>query len=107
MAYCDQTVPNPFGFIFDSTAPTSPLPVVSQTFGVATGNFQLFYKSNGLMPDLTTCPAPRSGNPLPPTRVPHGFLLDWTDSAITMAAQNQAADFLLNDHAQPSLVVLP
>ena len=103
-AYCDQVVPNPWNYILDSTAGTGPLPGFPG-FGGA-GTFQLFYKSNGSAPDLTTCPAP-GGTNIPTTAVPHAFFNDFVDTAMTSQAQSDAAAFLQSGTNPSTLVVLP
>ena len=104
-AYCDQVVPNPFNFILDSTAGSTPM-LLDPSFGTGTGTFQLFYKFTGSTPDLTTCPAP-GGTNIPANAVTHGFFTDFVDSAMTTQGQSDAAAFLLNGTNPNSLVVLP
>jgi hypothetical protein len=104
--FCDQVIPNPFGFLWSSNAPIGPLPV-SQTFGQP-GNFQLFFKGTAAPTptDLAACPPP-GGSPLPASTVTHAYFSDWVNAAITSTAQADAAAFLATGSNQPSLVVLP
>ncbi|HEY4886026.1 MAG TPA: hypothetical protein VII08_20550, partial [Myxococcales bacterium] len=101
-AFCDQTVPNPWNYILDSTAGTGPLPPTG-----APGTFELFFKSNSAPTptDLAACPAPTSGQPPPVTAVNHGFLTDWAAGNATVLGQGRAADFL-SGTASPSSIVL-
>jgi hypothetical protein len=107
IAFCDQTVPNPWQYVFAHTAGAEPLPVQS-TFG-GPGTFQLFFRGSGVpsASDLAACPAP-GGADLPPSAVSHGFLTDWRSSpAMARKAQTDAAAFLVSDINPNSLVVLP
>jgi hypothetical protein len=100
-AFCDQTVPNPWNFILDSTAGTSPFPG-DPTFG-APGTFQLFFTGAPSPAALASCPSPTSGQPPSANAIPHGFFTNWT--AATQTAQNDAAAFLFDPVANkpPSL----
>jgi hypothetical protein len=121
-AFCDQTVPNAWNFLFDSnvacgpqdapvpgaTAPVcaAPLPI-SSNFGTP-GPFSLFFKNTGATPNLTACPGPT----IPPTSgagtpgaINHGFLLD--GSSGTAQAQTDAVTFLSAGTLPPSLRVVP
>ena len=106
VAFCDQVVPNPFSFIWASTAGTSPR-LVDPTFG-APGTFELFYKGTALpsASDLAACPAPGGAN-IPASAVSHGFILDWSDPQITGKAQADAAAFVVSDIKPGSLQVIP
>jgi len=105
-AYCDQVVPNPWNFVLDSNAGSTPM-LLDPSFG-GPGTFQLFYKDNGAPPNLTNCPAPPgTGGTVPATSVSHGFLLDFADAAITARAQSDATAFLKAGTLPNSLVVLP
>ena len=105
-AYCDQVVPNPWNFVLDSNAGSTPM-LLDPSFG-GPGTFQLFYKDNGAPPNLTNCPAPPgTGGTVPATSVSHGFLLDFADAAITARAQSDATAFLKAGTLPTSLVVLP
>jgi len=104
-AYCDQVVPNPFNYILDSTTGTAPMPP-DLGFGTGTGTFQLFYKSTGTAPDITTCPAP-GGTNIPANAVSHGFFTDFSNAGMTDRAQTDAAAFLRTGTLPSSLVVLP
>jgi hypothetical protein len=101
-AFCDQTVPNPWNYVLDSTAGTGPLPPTG-----APGTFELFYKSTTAptATDLAACPAPTSGQIPPGTAVAHGFLTDWASNNTTSAGQTRAANFL-SGTASPSSIVL-
>jgi hypothetical protein len=104
-AFCDQVVPNPWNFIFDATAGTTPiLPNVGPT---TPGTFQIFVKFQGGPPDLTSCPSPTSGIPPPGISVSHGFLLDFANANITRAAQSDAAAFLAAGTLPNSLRLIP
>ena len=104
-AFCDQVLPNPFNFILDSTAGSTPM-LADPGFGTGTGTFQLFYKFTGTTPDLTTCPAP-GGTNIPANAVSHGFFTDFVDATMTGRAQTDAAVFLQSGTKPNSLVVLP
>jgi hypothetical protein len=107
-AFCDQVVPNPFSLILDANAGTGPLPIPGSTSFGGPGNFELFYK--GTAPPtpaaLGACPAP-GGTSIPASAVSHGFLTDWSDTAMTTQAQLDAAKFLLAGTLPSSLTVLP
>ncbi|MBS2021599.1 MAG: hypothetical protein JST92_04265, partial [Deltaproteobacteria bacterium] len=106
VAFCDQVVPNPFSFVWSSTAGTSPQ-LVAPTFG-GPGNFQLFYTGTSAptAQNLASCPAP-GGLPIPSGAVQHAFITNWTDSFQTGKAQTDAANFVVSDTLPNSLVVLP
>jgi len=111
-AFCDQTVPNPFNFILDSTIGTGPR-LIDPTFTLP-GTFQLFLKgappasAAALQATLATCPSPTSGKPAPSaTAVSHGFITDWSNAGITDKGQSDAAAFLSAGTLPLSLVVLP
>jgi hypothetical protein len=100
MAFCDQTVPNPFNLLFASNAPTGPLPTSAQFFTDGanpaspnfTGTFQLFTGSG--FTSLTSCVL---GQPPAAGSISHGFLLDPTapgTGTATASAQTDAAAFL-------------
>jgi hypothetical protein len=97
-AFCDQTVPNPWNFILDSTAGTGPLPGQAG-FGGA-GTFQLFFTGTPTPAALSSCPTPTSTSP---NAIPHGFFTDW--SAATSRAQSDAAAFLFDPAAKPFSLV--
>lgn len=110
VAFCDQVVPNPFNFLWASTANTGPN-LSDPGFGGGQGTFELFFTSQGRVPlpaDLAACPAP-GGAPVPPSAVTHGFYTDWADGNITAQAQTDAATFIKSAGATlpPSLRVLP
>jgi len=132
VAFCDQTVPNPFEFILDSniafgTNPIAdnpsagtkactagPLPYMAN-FG-APGTFELFFNaSTGGIPNLTklsACPAPPTVGKGTPGAVNHAFITDWADANATAQAQTDAAKFLstagtATPFLPPSLQVVP
>jgi hypothetical protein len=107
IAFCDQTVPNPWQYVFAHTAGAEPLPV-QPAFG-GPGTFQLFFHGTGApsASDLAACPAPGAAD-LPSSAVSHGFLTDWRSSpAMARKAQSDAAAFLVSDTNPNSLIVLP
>jgi hypothetical protein len=93
-AFCDQVVPNPWNYILDSTAGTSPFPI-DPTFG-GPGTFQLFFAGTPSASALASCPTPSSTSL---NAVPHGFFTDW--SAATSRAQADAAAFLADPTTLP------
>jgi hypothetical protein len=101
-AFCDQTVPNPFNFILDSTMGTGPL-LIDPAFGTGAGTFQLFFQGVPSPTALGSCPSPTSGLPPPANAVPHAFLTDWSIPAITAKGQTEAAAFLATPTPRPSL----
>jgi hypothetical protein len=131
VAFCDQTVPNPFEFILDSNiacgttsivanpalgtqaCTAGPLPYMAN-FG-APGTFELFFNaSTGGIPTpstaktlLAACPAPPTSGLGTPGLVTHGFITDWVDPSATQAAQADAAKFLSAGTLPPSLQVVP
>jgi hypothetical protein len=99
-AFCDQTVPNPWNFILDSTAGTGPFPGFPGFGGP--GTFQLFFKGTATPGALASCPTPSSTSP---NAIPHGFFTAWTSGATTQTsvAQIDAAAFLVDPVAnQPA-----
>lgn len=98
MANCDTTVPNPFNLIHASNIGVGPTPGTVADFFTAThtGTFQLFVNSGFNAAGFLNCTV--SGGV-----VPHGFLLDFSTPALTLAAQQSIADFVLTDSAQPSI----
>jgi hypothetical protein len=117
VAFCDQTVPNPFEYILDTNilcgatdigaCTKGPLPYM-QNFG-APGNFELFYKGTSAptASQLSACPAPPTPGGSTPGAVTHAFITDWSDATITGAAQGDAAAFLGAGTLPNSLKVLP
>jgi hypothetical protein len=127
VAFCDQTVPNPFEFILDSNIVCGPTPIASCAAGAKellygtnftsgtpglTGHFQLFF--NGATGGVPTSPADAQAKlaacPAPPTSglgtkglVTHGFITDWVDPSATTIAQCDAAKFLAAGTLPPSL----
>jgi hypothetical protein len=106
-AYCDQTVPNPWNYLFASVAGTGPTPAAGATgFNpFTTGTFELFYTYSNGTPDLTTCPL---GVALPPSSaVEHGFVTNWNNPAMTKQAQQDIAAFVVSDTHPTSLQLIP
>lgn len=105
LAFCDQVVPNPFSFVWASTAGVSPL-LIAPTFG-GPGTFQLFYTGSAAptASDLGSCPAP-GDSPLPAGAVDHAFFTNWDGQVQTGRAQSDAAAFVTTDTLPNSLVVL-
>ena len=101
-AFCDQTVPNPWNYILDSTAGTGPFPGFPGFGGP--GTFQLFFKGTATPSALASCPTPTSTSP---NAIPNGFFTAWTAGATlqTSQAQGDAAAFLVDPAANkpPSL----
>ena len=95
-AFCDQTVPNPWNLILDSTAGTGPFP--GQAGFGGPGTFQLFFTGTPSGSALASCPTPSSTSP---NAIPHGFFTNWT--AATSIAQSDAANFLFDGSPQLSL----
>ncbi len=94
-AYCDQTVPNPFNFIYASNIPTGPLPTGAAFFTPgATGTFQLYVSATFNPATFPTC---ADGV------VEHGFITDWETPQLTQNAQNDMANFVMHDTLPVSL----
>ncbi|TMB11154.1 MAG: hypothetical protein E6J65_27240 [Deltaproteobacteria bacterium] len=96
VAFCDQTVPNPWNYILDSTAGTGPFPGFPGFGGP--GTFQLFFKGSATPSTLASCPTPSSTST---NAIPHGFFTAWTAGATaqTAQAQSDAAAFLVDPAA--------
>ncbi len=105
VAFCDQTVPNPWNLVWASTAGTGPLPGLGLD-NTTTGTFQVFYTFTGAAPDLLSCPAP-GGFPVPSGAVSHSFLTNWSNAGQTQRAQDDMANFVVSDTNPKSLVLLP
>jgi hypothetical protein len=92
IAYCDNTVPNPFNLIHSSNIGVGPTPAVGAAFFTpgATGTFQLFVNT-GFDPSKLgqDCATTGSGG-----TVTHGFLLNFTAPTLTAKAQADAAAFV-------------
>jgi hypothetical protein len=97
IANCDAVVPNPFNLIFASNiyagiTPAVPLPSAATFFTPnLTGAFQLFVGA-GFDPVNTpfgTCPLAAV--------VSHAFLTDWAIPSLTTNAQNDIANFVMED----------
>ncbi|HTO97903.1 MAG TPA: hypothetical protein VMK66_12720, partial [Myxococcales bacterium] len=93
-AFCDQTVPNAWNYILDSTAGTGPFPI-DPTFGTP-GTFQLFFTGTPTPTALASCPTLTSTSA---NAIPHGFFTNWTTA--TSQAQSDAASFLLDPANKP------
>ncbi|MEO6775059.1 MAG: hypothetical protein ABI467_18985 [Kofleriaceae bacterium] len=106
VAFCDQTVPNPFGFILANNFNTvGPLPIASG-FGSGTGTFSLFWNiTTGGAPTGPKLAACTTGST--PGAVEHGFVTDWKDPLITSTAQSDIASFVTSDTNPPSIQALP
>ncbi len=98
-AYCDQTVPNPFNYLFASNVPVGPTPAIGAGFFAngLTGTFSLFVGTGFTPTDLSTgsCTAGNS--------VEHGFLLDFTNALRTLTAQSDIANFVISNTNPPSV----
>ena len=105
-AFCDQVVPNPFNFILDSTAGSTPLPPTG-----APGTFELYFNTTtGGAPSptkLAACPAPPTSGAGTPGAVNHAFFTDWVDASATLAGQTNAANFLGGAASPASIVPVP
>jgi len=100
-AFCDQVVPNPWNFVLDSNAGSTPLPPTG-----APGTFELFFTGT-TPPGLTDCPSPTSGLPPPASSVAHGFITSWASTSATGATavgQARAAGFLSGTPSPSSVV---
>jgi hypothetical protein len=87
-ANCDDTVPNPFNFLYAANG--GVLTVLPPTG--APGKFQLFTST-----DAPTATCPGGGG------VSHGFLLDFSKPTVAGAAQTDLANFLKTGNDVPSL----
>jgi hypothetical protein len=99
-AYCDQTVPNPFNFIYSSTMGTSPLPTGAAFFAPgAKGTFELFVGTGFNPATFEQC------SPLPGSAVQHGFITNWNgaNTTATLNAQNDIANFVMKGTLPPSV----
>ena len=98
-AYCDNTVPNPFNFIFASNVPVGPTPAVGAAFFTPglTGTFQLFVGTGFTPTDLST------GSCTATNAVEHGFLLDFVSPTRTVQAQTDIANFVISNTNPPVL----
>ena len=93
-AYCDQTVPNPWNFIYANVLGATPLPPTGGA-GSASAAFELFV--NGAPAAGLSC------SPLPSSAVEHAFITDWTNTTITTNAQNDIANFVMKGTVPPSI----
>jgi hypothetical protein len=103
MALCDQTVPNPFGYILDANLGTGPLPGATG-FGAGTGTFEVFITGTSA---AAAGALAESCSSVTSNWVDHGFLTEWTDPMMTGKAQIDAATFLLNGTKPNSVTILP
>jgi hypothetical protein len=101
-AFCDQTVPNPFNYIFDSNLGTGPLPG-APGFG-GPGTFQVYLTGTSAA-DAAALAQPCSQEQS--HWVNHAFLIDFADPLITLQVQSDASKFLLNGTQPNSLIILP
>jgi hypothetical protein len=102
IAHCDGVVPNPLNLVHASNIGTSPLPTSDAFFtdgGI--GTFQVF-ASAGFTKSLAGFQSCTTGV------VEHGFLLDFTNPALTAAAQSDIASFVMSptNAPPPSLEIL-
>jgi len=87
-ANCDDTVPNPFNFLYAANVGSlTPLPPTG-----APGTFQLFTSS-----DAPTATCPGGGG------VSHGFLTDFSKPTVAGTAQTDLASFLKTGQNVPSI----
>jgi hypothetical protein len=93
-AYCDQTVPNPFNFIYANVLGATPLPPTGGA-GSASAAYELFV--NGVPAAGLSC------DPIPSSAVEHAFITDWNNSTITTNAQNDIANFVMKGTVPPSI----
>ena len=97
VAYCDNTVPNPFNLVYSSNIGVGPLPTGATFFdgsGGGTGTFQLFTGATfnpAKFADPCTATTPGT--------VPHGFLLI-PGNALGALAQTAIANFVTTDLPQ-------
>jgi hypothetical protein len=100
---CDQTVSNPWNYLFASNLGTGPLPP-APGFGTGTGDFQLFITGSSLAAAaaITASCADVTSN-----WVTHGVLLDFANPTLTGIAQASAAQFLLDGTQPQSLIIRP
>jgi hypothetical protein len=107
IAYCDQTVPNPFNYLLAENVPTSPLPG-APGFGATAGTSEIFVANQT---NFTDCPV-FGGAALPPAAVDHAFITSWTPVTsqatgakyiLTEKAQADAAAFVAKDTLPPSV----
>jgi hypothetical protein len=93
-AYCDQTVPNPWNFIYANVLGATPLPPTGGA-GSASAAFELF--ANGAPAAGLSC------SPLPSSAVEHAFITDWNNTTTTTNAQNDIANFVMKGTVPPSI----
>lgn len=88
-AYCDNTVPNPFNYLFASNIPVGPTPASGAAFFTpgATGTFQLFVGAGFTAANFGSCTG----------AVGHGFLLDFVNPTLTLEGQSDIAQFVVNN----------
>jgi hypothetical protein len=96
-AFCDQTVPNPWNFIYANNLGVTPLPPTTGAPGPATAAFELFVGPTFSATD--SC----SSTPLPASAIEHAFITDWNNTTVTNNAQNDIANFVMKSAAPPSI----
>jgi hypothetical protein len=104
VAFCDQTVPNPFNFILTENFSTvGPLPL-SDAFLTSTGTFQMFWnQTTGGGDPVSHLQLLSCQNSSTPGAVEHGFVTDWVHPLITSTAQSDIASFVTTDTNPPSV----
>ncbi|HEY3803548.1 MAG TPA: hypothetical protein VGL61_13110 [Kofleriaceae bacterium] len=90
-AYCDQTVPNPWNFIYANNLGANPLPPTGAP-GTLPAVFELF-----VGPSYATDPSCAASG------VEHGFITDWSNATITSNAQTDIANFVMLGTVPPSI----
>jgi hypothetical protein len=88
-AFCDQTVPNPFNFIYANNLDATPLPP-DGTQGSASAAFELFVGSGFTAGQLAA-----GCSPVPGSAIEHAFLTDWDNAVVTQQAQTDIANFVM------------
>jgi hypothetical protein len=96
-AFCDQTVPNPWNFIYANNLNATPLPPTGAA-GSASSAFELIV-GNGFSAGQLAAGC----SPLPSSAVEHAFITDWTNATITQQAQTDIANFVLGISVPPSI----
>jgi hypothetical protein len=95
IAHCDGVVPNPFNLVHASNIGTGPLPLSDAFFtGGGNGTFQVF-ASAGFTRTLAGFQSCTTGV------VGHGFLLDFANPGLTLAAQSDIASFVMSPTNAP------
>ncbi|HEX8106781.1 MAG TPA: hypothetical protein VF516_03590 [Kofleriaceae bacterium] len=94
IANCDDTVPNPFNFLYASNAGLSPLPPSGQP-----GTVQQFVGAGFDPAKPTLCS--------PTTAIEHGFFTDFANPPVTDKAQADQASFLKTTTPVLSIIKAP